>query len=161
MTNGTEYAFSVTATNAVGTSPTATSSNAVTPATLPDAPTNVSATAANAQATVTWTASASDGESPIIRSTVTSDPGGFIATTTATSTTVTVTGLTNNTPYTFTVTATNAVGTGPASASSNAVTPTDVPGIPSNVVSARGDAQATVTWTAASDGAADRSRNTR
>jgi large repetitive protein len=93
--------------------------------TVPVAPTGVTAVAGNAQATVSFTAPASDGGSPITLYTVTSSPGGITATGTASP--ITVTGLTNGTAYTFTVKATNAIGTGPDSAPSNSVTPDIVP----------------------------------
>jgi len=94
-----------------------------TGATAPGAPTGVTATAGNASATVSWTAPASNGGSAITGYTVTSSPGNFPATT-AGATSAAVIGLTNGTTYTFTVTANNSVGTGPASAASNIVTPT-------------------------------------
>ena len=119
LTNGTAYTFTVTATNAGGTSPASAPSAAVTPAAVPGAPTAVTATAGDGQASVSFTAPASNG-SAIGSYTVTSSPGGLTGT--GGSSPVTVTGLTNGTSYTFTVTATNAVGTGPASAASNAVT---------------------------------------
>jgi len=129
LTNGTTYTFKVTATNAVGSGPASAESNAVTISnpTAPGAPTAVSATAGNASATVTWTAPASNG-SAITSYTVTPYVGTVAqtpATVTGTppATSATVTGLTNGTTYTFKVTATNGVGTGPASAESNAVTP--------------------------------------
>ena len=129
LTNGTSYTFKVTATNAIGTSPPSTASTSVTPSapTVPAAPTNVTATAGNGSATVSWTAP-SDGGSPITSYTVTP----FIGSTAQTPTTVTgsppattanITGLTNGTSYTFKVTATNSVGTGPLSVASNSVTP--------------------------------------
>ena len=77
---------------------------------------------------MSWTAPADTGGSAITSYTVTP----FIGSTAQTPVTVTgnppatsttVTGLTNGTTYTFTVSATNANGTGPASAPSNAVTP--------------------------------------
>lgn len=92
-----------------------------TPTTAPDAPTIGTATAGNAEATVTFTPPASSGGSTITGYTVTSSPGNITATGTASP--ITVTGLTNGTPYTFTVTATNAIGTSLASSASNSVTP--------------------------------------
>jgi len=110
----------------------------------PGAPTTVSATAGNAQATVSWSVPASNGNDPISNYTVTSSPGSRTCTTTG-ATACTVTGLTNGTAYTFAVTAKNGAGTGPAG-TSNSVTPRTVPGVPTNVSATPGDAQATVNW---------------
>ncbi len=88
----------------------------------PDAPTIGTATAGNADATVTFTAPASNGGAAISGYTVTSNPGGLTGT--GAGSPITVTGLTNGVSYTFTVTATNTASlTGAASAASNAITP--------------------------------------
>jgi hypothetical protein len=156
LTNGTPYTFTVTATNAAGPGPASAPSNSVTPsapATVPGAPTGVSATPGNAQAHVSWTAPSSDGGSAITGYTATSSPDNLTCATAGLS--CTVSGLTDGTPYTFTVTATNAVGPGPASAPSNSVTPAGptVPGAPTGVSATPGNAQAHVSWTApSSDG---------
>ena len=102
--------------------------NQSAPPTVPGAPSNVSATAGDGTATVSWTAPPNGG-APITSYTVTPYVGSTAqaATTvngTPPQTNATVTGLTDGTAYTFTVTATNSVGTGAASAPSNSVTPT-------------------------------------
>lgn len=89
---------------------------------LPGAPTNVTATAGNGTATISFDAPVSDGGSAITGYTVTSSPGGFKGTS-ATASPITVTGLTNGTAYTFTVVATNCLGDSAASAASASVTP--------------------------------------
>ncbi len=91
----------------------------------PSAPGGVVAAAGSGQATVTWSAPASGG-SPITSYTVTPSVGGVAQashTYPSTATTQVVTGLTDGSAYTFVVAATNAVGTGPASSPSAAVTP--------------------------------------
>jgi hypothetical protein len=90
----------------------------------PGAPTAVSATAGNTQATVSFTAPASNGGSNITSYAVTSSPG--TKTGTGTASPIIVTGLTNGTSYTFTVTATNSAGTSTSSMPSNAVTPSAI-----------------------------------
>ncbi len=88
---------------------------------MPAPPTNVTATAGNGMATVSFDPPKSDGGSPVTVYTVTSHPGRVRAK--SKQGPVTVKGLTNGQAYTFTVTASNSVGTGLASGPSNSVTP--------------------------------------
>jgi hypothetical protein len=121
--------------------------------TLPGQVTNASAvTAGKSSATVSWTAPATGGQ-----------PSSYIVTpringvaqtpTTVTGsplpTSATIGGLTTGTTYTFTVAAANANGAGPASAASNAVTPTAsvVPTAPTGVTAQPGTSSARVDWT--------------
>ena len=130
LTPGQSYTFTVQASNAIGDGPSSGQSNAVTPrtaVTTPGAPTGIAATARRrGPPRCRGRAPANNGGSPITGYTITpyigstaqaDDPAA------ASATSASVTGLTNNTTYTFTVKATNAIGTGPESTSSNAVTP--------------------------------------
>lgn len=117
--------------------------------TVPGAPRSVSAVAGHASATVSFSAPISNGGAAITRYTATASPGGRTAT--GTRSPLVVPDLTNGTRYTFTVKATNAVGTGPSSAPSNAVTPVapaGVPGAPTSVTATAGDASAKVSFSA-------------
>ena len=150
LTNGTAYTVTVSATNGFGLSPPSATAGPLAPGTTPGAPTAVSAVRGNASAAVTWTAPASTGGRPINGYTVTAAPGGATATTTG-ATSVTVPGLTNGTAYTFTVRASNAIGLGPASAPSTAITPATTPGAPIAATATPGQGTITVAWTAPAD----------
>ena len=124
LANGTSYTFTVTATNSIGTGAASSASNSVTPSTVPTAPTGVSASVGNGQASVSFAISSSSGGAAISGYTVTSNPsGGIDSNAGSISTTHTITGLTNGVSYTFTVTATNSAGTSPSSSASSPVTP--------------------------------------
>jgi hypothetical protein len=147
LTNGVSYTFTVTATNLWGTS-AGTTSNAVVPAVIPAAPTTVTATAGNAQATVSWLAPSNTGGLVITGYTVTSLPGGLTCATTS-ALSCTVTGLTNGTSYAFTVGAIiSAYGMTATSGASNIVTPATIPDAPASVVAVAGDTTASVAWAA-------------
>jgi hypothetical protein len=144
LTNGTSYTFTVVATNLIGNSVASVTSNAVTPITVPEAPTSPFATFGNAQASVAFSTPMSNGGSAITSYTVTSSPGGLIAT--GALSPLVVNGLTNGTAYSFTVMATNAAGNSEASVISNVVTPYTTPSVPLSPTAVAGNAQASITF---------------
>jgi hypothetical protein len=88
---------------------------------MPDPPRNVTATAGDGIAIVSFDPPKSDAGSPITLYTVTSHPGKIKAS--GKQSPITVKGLTNGKTYTFSVAASNSVGTGIASETCNSVTP--------------------------------------
>lgn len=123
LSNGTSYRFRVRAVNASGPGAYSAYSTAVVPHGTPGAPTAVVGVSGNGAVTVSWTAPASNGGSPITSYTVVAQPGGATVTVSGSSRSAVVAGLQNGTPYTFTVVAINVSGSGPASQASAPVTP--------------------------------------
>ena len=151
LTNGTTYTFRVVAKNAAGTGPLSSVSNAVTPRTVPDAPTGVIAAAGAGQATVSWAAPGFNGGSAITGYEVTRYLSGVAQGTTSVAgpvTQTTVSGLTNGATWTFKVAAVNIAGAGLLSAASNPVTPMTAPDAPTSVTASATAGQATVSWAA-------------
>jgi hypothetical protein len=147
LTNGVAYTFSITATNAAGAGTPSSPSVAVTPLSVPSAPTAVAATPSGATgAQVSFTGSTSNGGSAISSYRVTSSPGGITAT--GATSPMTVTGLTVGTTYTFTVVAINALGTSAASAPSAPMIMAGAPGAPTITSVAAGDKLITVSFSA-------------
>ncbi len=149
LTPRISYTFTVIATNSSGPGPASPASNTVTAVGPPDAPSNVTGAAGNAQVVVSWTVPASTGGAAIsgYKAVAVSDTTKSCITLGLT-TSCSVSGLTNGTAYTFTVTASNSAGTSPASTPSAAVTPATVPGAPTITTVVGASGQVTVTWTA-------------
>ena len=116
LTNGTDYKFSVRATNDLGYSEYATLSStyAPIPNVVPGAPTGVTAVPSAGAATVSWAAPTFDGGIPLSGywAQAYTSAGVLIdgATCPTTDTTCTITGLSPATTYKFSVRATNDVG---------------------------------------------------
>lgn len=129
LDNNQLYEVSVLAENRFGRSRhPASASGTFLPRPVPGAPQSVGGIPSNRAVEVSWTAASSP--TPVLSYTVTASPGGRTCRAPSFSTPLrcTVTGLTNGIVHTFTVTASNIVGTGPPSAPSPAIVPTDLPG---------------------------------
>jgi len=121
--NPGSYAFSGTAYNGFGTSPSSlTVSQTLT--SVPDAPTIGTATAGDAQISLTFTAGATGGKA-ITNYQWSTDNSTYTALSPADTTSpVIIPGLTNDTSYTVRLKAVNANGVGAQSTASNSATPT-------------------------------------
>ncbi len=123
-------------------------------ATQAAAPTAVTATAGNAQATVAWTAPVNTGGVPITGYRIQVRTGTTVVRTVdvpPTPTTAVVTALTNGTAYNFRVRAITSFGLGVLSAPTADVTPVTLAAAPGTPVATAGNAQVALTWTAPAD----------
>lgn len=143
LTNGITYYYQISAANGVGQSGKSGEVSA-TPQSAPATPTGVTATAGNAQVTLSWSASTAATSYNIFRATT---PGGEGITVYQNVTTLsfTDTGLTNGITYYYQVSALN--GAGPSAKSSEvSATPQPVPATPTGVTATAGNAQVTLSW---------------
>jgi titin len=143
LMGGTEYTFRVRAVNSQGDGAVATLTYRI-PATVPDAPRDLTATRGNAQVDLSWEAPDHNGGSAVTKYEYHQYPpsaegdgwheiSGFNADAPA----YTVSGLANGTTYTFKVRAVNHVGGGAATAATTA-TPATVPDAPQSLTATRG-----------------------
>jgi hypothetical protein len=116
-------------------------------AVAPDAPRQVTASAGDRRAVVSWRAPVSDGFSRITSYVVRSSPGGLRCSTTGRRRCA-VDGLTPGVDYIFRVRARTAIGAGPYSAPSPVLRAVTVPGRARSVVAEPGPRQLAVTWRA-------------
>ncbi|HEY1651734.1 MAG TPA: fibronectin type III domain-containing protein [Acidimicrobiales bacterium] len=149
LTNGTEYYFTVEATNGGGTSGPSSEVHATPEPPAPASPSGVSANAANAAVNVSWSSDAGatsykvfDATSPVGEN----YSGATACTASAPTVTCTVNGLTNGTEYYFTVEAVNSGGTSGASSEVHATPEPPPPAAPSGLSASAGNGSAGVSW---------------
>jgi predicted phage tail protein len=145
LTNGTTYYVVVTAVNGYGESAASTQVSATPSATPPPAaPSGVTATLGDGQATIAWTIVPNADSYNIYWSTTAGvTPANGTQITSATNP-YTLTGLTDGTTYYFVVTAVNGNGESAASLQASC---TPALAVPTGITAAPGNGQATIAWT--------------
>ncbi len=120
LTNGTTYYYKVAAVNSSGTSAQSGEASATPTAGTPAAPTGLSASAGNAQISLSWSASSGATSYNVYRGTSAGGESATAIATGVTSTSYTNTGLTNGTTYYYKVAAVNGSGTSAQSGEASA-----------------------------------------
>ena len=115
-------------------------------ASAPAVPTDLMATAGNAQVSLNWNASSGATSYNLKRSTTTGGPYTQISS--PSSTTFTDTGLTNGTKYFYVVSASNSAGQSANSAEVSVTPAIAAPATPTGLAATAGNAQITLTWNA-------------
>jgi hypothetical protein len=149
LINGSYYAVSVIATNAVGSSVPSNTSSSFKPVGLPIGPASVTATSLSHESMrVSWVAAQANGGSTPTYTVTRSPAGTNVAECNTDSLSCDVSGLTAGIDYTFTVVANNGVGNGSPVSSLPASPVATNPNAPTGVSATAGDGTATVKWTA-------------
>ena len=155
LTAGDIRHYRVSAINAIGTGDPSNVDSATTDATVPGAPSGLTATASGTTAIdLSWTAPGSTGGSAITGYKIEVAPDGtswtdLVADTSNTTTTYAHTGLTAGDIRHYRVSAINAIGTGDPSNVDSATTDATVPGAPSGLTAtASGTTAIDLSWTA-------------
>ena len=162
--NGATYRFKVRAWNNDGHSEASDQSDSITiPSTTPSKPTQVSVSAGNASASLSWTAGSDGGgrlhEWQYSQKADEGNYGGWIRICRTSDepecpnrTSHTVTSLTNGTSYKFKIRAVNGIGNGGESDESASVTPSTTPEKPASLAVSAASEAVNLTWTAGDDG---------
>jgi alpha-tubulin suppressor-like RCC1 family protein len=151
LNNGTSYTYYLRAINALGNGTTSLTSVTATPYTTPAAPTGLSATEGNGQATITFTTGSANGSAITNYQYSTDGSTNWTAVSSITSAVqVVITGLTYQT-YSIYLRAVNGAGNGAASLTSATTTPYLVPDAPTMNSVVLGDQSATINFTAGAE----------
>lgn len=158
LTNGVDYTFSVTATNAIGNSAPSSRSQVIAPrataAGVPGRPTGLTLDSARLGSfAIHWTEPTSNGGSSITSYTATASSSGLptrSCTVMFGTSSCTISGLTIGSKYSVSLTATNSAGDSLAAKLANLI-PVGAPGIPSSVTASQTSrtAPVKVAWSAA------------